>query len=134
MEFRENVRSAVKQSAEERNAQHVYVRCNYRRVTVPDADGTERIEWQYDEYYMTDNEYENIRAGRLFGIDEWSDALRGVERSYLYDHADKYIMKARTDAPNPELEAALISYKAAIRATVNQPTYPQTVVYPEPPI
>lgn len=133
MEFREDIRSMIRQPAEERNAQHVYVRCNYRRVTVPDADGTERIEWQYDEYYMTDNEYENIRAGRLFGIDGWSDALRGVERSARYRIADDMIAKYSSDVPDDAKKALWVQYKHAVRETQNAQGYPQQVTYPEEP-
>ena len=133
MRFTTDVRSTIKQPAEERNAQHVYIRCNYRKATVPEEDGGERIEWRYDEYYMTDNEYENIRAGRLFGIDGWSDALRAVERSARYRIADDMIAKYTSDVPDDAKRDMWVQYKHAVRETQNAPGYPQQVTYPEEP-
>ena len=81
---------------------------------------------------MTVAEYDSVKVGRLIGM-EWTDVLRGIERSGLYDYADMMIQKYSTDAADETMKQKWIQFKAGVRATQKQKTYPQTVSYPEMP-
>ena len=79
-------------------------------------------------YIMSENEFVDVQIGRFAG--DWSDVLRGIQREYLYDHADKMVSKYSTDVADDTKKQAWITYKAGVRATQNAQGYPQTVTYP----
>ena len=134
MIIRQNVTSADRQPEIEDNDLHVYIRYNYSKQTTPATETEpEKTQWTYDEIFMTKNEYSNAQAGRLFGIDEWTDALREIERAYKYRKADDKIAKYSTDVVDEQMKQKWIDYKSKVRSTSSLPTYPTLVTYPEEP-
>lgn len=134
MIINENVRGTQESRplAVEQNGQTVYIRNNVERKSEKDEMGETVQFWEYDEIIMTLSEYDSVRAGRLIGMD-WTDALRAVERSALYDHADTQISKYSTDASDAAMRQAWVDYKAGVRATQSAKGYPQSVSYPAMP-
>ena len=132
MQFRTKVTSGFQQPDIEHNSDSVYVRYNFVKTEVP-ATETEpaRVVYTYDEIFMSEDEYNDIRVGRFSG--EWTDVLRSIERAYLYDFADKMIMKFSTDAEDEAKRKLWVDYKAAVRATQDLPGYPVNVTYPDLP-
>lgn len=128
MIYRENVQSDSKLPAVEHNNMDVYCRFDFASTTVDD-----RTVWTFNEWFMSLSEYDSLRAGRLFGTEKWTDHLRSIERSALYDNADQHIMKYSTDVSDEKKLQAWIKYKAAVRATPTAAGYPEQVVYPAAP-
>lgn len=132
MQFRKDVHASVRQPEFEMNSNHIYIRANYRKSVIPATDDEpEQSIWTYDEYYMPENEYYAVCIGAFRG--PWDDILRGAEREYHYNYADKMIMKYTTDVPDETLRQAWVDYKHAVRATQDAQGYPQTVTYPDLP-
>ena len=128
MQYRQNVQSGVKPPAIEHNNMDVYCRFDFASTTVDDV-----TVWTYNEWFMSLSEYDSLRAGRLFGTEQWTDDLRSIERSALYDVADQHIMKYTTDAVDGEKRQAWVDYKAEVRATQHAQGYPVNVTYPSAP-
>lgn len=105
--------------------------------TVQDPDGQSRQEYVCTQYRITPGEYELIRAGILPQGASWDAELRRIERSALLDNADTLIAKAEDLVATGQGDASLVQrireYKMAVRATVNQPSFPESVEYPEVP-
>lgn len=104
---------------------------------VQDPDGQSRQEYVCTQYRMSPGEYELIRAGILPQGESWDAELRRIERSALLDNADTLIAKAEDLVATGQGDASLVQrireYKMAVRATVDQPSFPETVEYPEVP-
>ena len=119
------------------NYGNVYVRFNIQRIVVPDPtpedEGHTREEWQYDEYFMTDYEYQMIQQGSIPSGATWSDPLRSIERERLYEIGDRMLAKYRSYAPDDTKAQMWSDWKGQVHATVNQPNYPTEVTYPEVP-
>lgn len=137
MQLRTNIHGGqVRVPTTEFNYGKVYVRFNVTRTEeVTDGpEGPETVQgWQYDEWFMTSDEYAQIQQGILPYGGHWDDALRGIERAYLYREADDMLSKYSTDEPDQEKYDAWKSYKHFIRLTQNAPGYPLTVEYPPRP-
>ena len=118
---------------EEHNCNHVYLRYNITQETIREEDGTERTGYVWDEWVLTTNEFSMIRQGILPYNAAWDEVLRGVERGYLYDNADKFCMKYSTYAKDDTKLAQWTQYKADVHNTVSQAGYPKEVVYPTKP-
>ena len=105
--------------------------------TVQDPDGQSRQEYTYTQYRITPGEYELIRAGILPQGASWDAELRRIERSALLDNADTLIAKAEDLVATGQGDASLVQrireYKMAVRTTVDQPNFPESVEYPEVP-
>lgn len=127
MQFKKNVKSNFRQPDVEHNSGYVYVRFNFVKSTETFDDKSIEV-WTYDEYFMTENEYNDIQVGRFT---EWSDALCSVRRAYLYRIADDHIAKYTTDVLDEAKRKLWVDYKAAVRATQDQPGYPMDVTYPD---
>ena len=127
MQFRKDVRSNFRQPGVEHNSGSVYVRCNFVKSTESTDDRTSDI-WTYDEYFMSEDEYNDVQVGRF---SEWTDTLCSVRRAYLYRIADDHIAKYTTDVPDETKRNLWVNYKAAVRATQDQPGYPMDVTYPD---
>ena len=134
MELRHNVHSSARTvRQQEFNYGHVYVRFNITQQEVT-IDGRTYNEYVYDEYFMTEYEYQQIQQGHVpMGL-PWTEPLRSIERECLYETADKMLMKYTSYAPDPDKVQALNSYKAQIHASTEQTEYPQKVTYPTFPI
>ena len=126
MIYNENVTADVKLSETEHNSNLVYFRFNYEKI-VKD----EKEIWQFDQYVMSEDEYNDVRVGRFSG--PWTDALRSIQRGYLYEIADKMVSKYSTDAEDKEKYNAWVQYKHLVRSTQEQENYPTKVVYPDTP-
>ena len=104
---------------------------------VEDETGESREEYVYTQYRIPPGEYELIRAGILPQGASWDAELRRIERSALFDNADTLIAKAEDLVATGQGDASLVQrireYKMAVRATVDQPSFPETVEYPEVP-
>ena len=98
-----------------------------------DAEGNESILYRYMLLIVPEHDYENIRQGNLCGTDEWTDPLRAIERSAMYDLADMNISKYSTDELDEDKKQAWIDFKAEVRLTTTSSTYPASVTYPLPP-
>lgn len=105
--------------------------------TVQDPDGQSRQEYICTQYRISPGEYELIRAGILPQGASWDAELRRIERSALLDNADTLIAKAEDLVATGQGDASLVQrireYKMAVRATVDQPSFPESVEYPEVP-
>ena len=102
-------------------------------TTEKDEQGNKYTVYSYTQYRFASGEYELVSIGSLPAGAEWDDQLRSIEREALYTEAEKHISKYRDDVEDPNLLAAWIQFKADVRASVNQKTYPQTVEYPARP-
>lgn len=104
---------------------------------VKDETGEYREECVYTQYRITPGEYELIRAGILPDGASWDAELRRIERNALLDNADVLIAKAEDLVATGQGDASVIQrireYKMAVRATVDQPSFPESVEYPEVP-
>ena len=104
---------------------------------VQDPDGQSRQEYVCTQYRITPGEYELVRAGILPQGASWDAELRRIERSALLDSADTLIAKAEDLVATGQGDASLVQrireYKMAVRATIDQPNFPETVEYPEVP-
>lgn len=104
---------------------------------VKDETGESRQEYVCTQYRMSPGEYELIRAGILPSGASWDEELRRIERSALLDNADVLIAKAEDLVATGQGDASVIQrireYKMAVRATVTQPVFPESVEYPEAP-
>ena len=98
-----------------------------------DEQGNKHTVYSYDQYRFDLGEVELIQIGSLPSGAEWDEVLRSIEREHLYAEAEKYIAKYRDDVADPDKLASWIAFKAAVRATVNQPNYPAVVEYPAKP-
>ena len=120
----------------------------YRRdvetSTEADEKGVERTLYTYRELRFPHGEYELVLAGTLPpGVDEWTADLRRIQRSALLDQADKLIAEANDNISYSDVQktvdawetyrTAMRAYKMAVRQTVEQSGFPQTVVYPDLP-
>lgn len=120
----------------------------YRRdietSTETDDQGVERTLYTYRELRFPMGEYELVRAGMLPpGVTEWTEDLRRIQRSAILDEADKLINEANDNISYSEVQktvdawetyrTAMRAYKMAVRQTVEQSGFPQTVVYPDLP-
>lgn len=130
MKYIDDVQSGSKQPVFESNGGMKYVRWDFYSQEV-ETEGVTNIIWHFKEYQMTDDEYNDIRVGRYNG--EWTDKLREIQRSYLYDIADVNIMKYSTDAYDNDKYEEWVEYKRNVRATPEQDLYPAEVTYPEEP-
>lgn len=104
----------------------------YNITSTPATEETP-LTFHYDLLIVPESDYENIRQGNLCGASEWTDALRSIERSALYDLADMYISKYSTDEIDEDKKQAWIDFKAEVRLTTSSSEYPLEVIYPEPP-
>lgn len=104
---------------------------------VKDEMGESREEYICTQYRISPGEYELIRAGILPQDASWDAELRRIERSALLDNADTLIAKAEDLVATGQGDASLVQrireYKMAVRATVDQPSFPESVEYPEVP-
>ena len=104
---------------------------------VKDETGESREEYVCTQYRMSPGEYELVRAGILPEGASWDEELRRIERSALLDNADTLIAKAEDLVATGQGGGSLIQrireYKMAVRATINQPSFPESVEYPEVP-
>lgn len=115
------------------NCSNYYYPYNITTETVTDAEGNESILYRYMLLIVPEHDYENIRQGNLCGTDEWTDPLRAIERSAMYDLADLNISKYSTDELDEKKKQAWIDFKAEVRLTTTSSTYPASVTYPLPP-
>lgn len=106
---------------------------NEQTSTEKDEQGEKYTLYSYTLYRFVAGEYELVQVGSLPADTVWDDTLRGIEREAMYDHADQMISKYSTDAADEKKRQKWIDYKAEVRATQKQKTYPQTVTYPEMP-
>lgn len=113
----------------EHNYGDVYVRFNIQPYEETIDEQTYKG-WVYDEWFMSEYEYQMIQQGQMPYGGVWDDALRSIERGALYDEADRYISKYATDVPDESKRMAWVNYKASVRSTPSQETYPQVVTYP----
>lgn len=93
----------------------------------------EGASYDFTTYLFDNQEYDLLSVGILPPGATWDDKLREIERSFLYDEADKYISKYTTDVQDEDMKSRWIVYKSAIRNTPTQESYPQAVVYPARP-
>ena len=104
---------------------------------VKDETGESREEYVCTQYRMSPGEYELVRAGILPEGASWDEELRRIERSALLDAADIRIAEMEDHVATGEggesAIHALREYKMAVRATVDQPNFPESVEYPEVP-
>ena len=130
MELRTNVHSTARTvRTEEHNYGHVYVRFNITQTEVT-IDGRTYNEFVYDEYFMTEYEYQQIQQGHVpMGL-PWTEPLRSIEREFLYVECEKYISKYSQDAIDETKRDQWIETKRQIRASVSQQDYPAKVIYP----
>ncbi len=98
-----------------------------------DEQGNKYTLYSYTQYRFDLGEVELIQIGSLPSGAEWDEVLRSIEREYLYALAEKYTAKYRDDVADPDKLALWIAFKAAVRATVSQKTYPAKVTYPTRP-
>ena len=112
--------------------------------TEEDEKGNVQTVFTYRELRFPDGEYELVRAGMLPpGVTEWTEDLRRIQRSAILDEADKLINEANDNISYSEVQktvdawetyrTAMRTYKMAVRQTVDQAGFPQTVVYPDLP-
>ena len=127
MIYNEKVTADTKLPEIEHNGGMVYFRFDFTTIEREDK----KISWQFNQYVMTEDEFNDVRVGRYVG--EWTDGLRAIQRGYLYSEAEIYIAKYRDDVADPDKLAQWIAYKAEVRATVEQPNYPAVVEYPAEP-
>lgn len=113
----------------EHNYGNVYVRFNIQPYEEQDEQGQITKGWTYDEWFMSEYEYQAIQQGNMPYGGVWDDALRSIERGALYDEADRYISKYTTDVPDESKRMAWVSYKASVRSTPSQENYPLIVEY-----
>lgn len=111
-----------------------------RDIRVETHEDEERgsiTEYVCTQYRFESGEYESVRAGILPDGVQWDAELRRIERSAKLDDADIGIAEAEdhiaTGARGGEYIQSLREYKMAVRDTVNQTGYPQTVEYPTVP-
>jgi hypothetical protein len=104
-----------------------------RVVTEKDEQNHNTTSYLYTQYRFDTGEIELVMVGILPDGAEWDETLRSIERSALYDEADIKISKYSTDAADSRMRDRWIAYKAAVRATPSQRTYPASVEYPETP-
>ena len=109
------------------------INSNERVSQETDEEGREYTLYTYDQYRLGAGEYELVSIGSLPEGAVWDEQLRSIEREALYEGAEKYISKYRDDAADPDKLTSWIAYKAAVRATVNQQSYPSVVEYPAKP-
>lgn len=84
-----------------------------------------------DQLWLPTGQYELLRNGSLPpGAVQWNDGMREIERSALYDIADRHISKYTTDDPDTNKRNAWVEFKRQVRATPRQENYPQEVTYP----
>ena len=104
---------------------------------VQGPEGQSRQEYVYTQYRISPGEYELVRAGLLPQGALWDAELRRIERSALLDNADTLIAKAEDLVATGQGDASLVQrireYKMAVRATIDQSSFPETVEYPEVP-
>lgn len=104
---------------------------------VKDEAGESREEYVCTQYRMSPGEYELVRAGILPEGASWDEELRRIERSALLDAADIRIAEIEDLVATGQGDASLVQrireYKMAVRATVDQSSFPETVEYPEVP-
>lgn len=93
----------------------------------------EGTSYDFTTYLFDNQEYDLLSVGILPPNASWDDKLREIERSFLYDEADKYISKYTTDVQDEEMRNKWIAYKSAIRNTPTQSDYPAEVTYPTRP-
>lgn len=120
----------------------------YRRdvttSTEKDDKDVDRTVYTYRELRFPIGEYELVRAGMLPpGVTEWTEDLRRIQRSAILDEADKLINEANDNISYSEVQktvdawetyrTAMRAYKMAVRQTVDQAGFPQTVSYPDLP-
>ena len=120
----------------------------YRRdietSTEEDEKGNVQTVYTYRELRFPHGEFELVLAGTLPpGVDEWTADLRRIQRSALLDQADKLIAEANDNISYSDVQktvdawetyrTAMRAYKMAVRQTVEQSGFPQTVVYPDLP-
>ncbi|WII07053.1 hypothetical protein PED39_05545 [Methanomassiliicoccales archaeon LGM-RCC1] len=106
---------------------------NEHTVEEKDESGQTVTAYEYTQYRFDAGEMELVQIGILPTGVEWDDKLRSIEREYLYTEAEKHIAKRRDDVPDQAMLDAWISYKAGVRATPSQSTYPASVTYPPKP-
>lgn len=109
----------------ERNNGLVYFRFNMRKIESEDRQG-----YTFDQYVLTEDEYEDVKSGR---VSDWTDGLRAIQRSALYDVADQHIIKYSTDVDDEGMRAKWVKFKRLVRATPSQEQYPAIVEYPARP-
>ena len=133
MELRNNVHSTARTvRTEEHNYGHVYVRFNITQQEVT-IDGRTLNEWVYDEYFMTEYEYQQIQQGHVpMGL-PWTEPLRSIEREFLYEIGDRMLAKYRSYAPDEVKAQSWSDWKGLVHQTVEQAEYPTKVTYPEQP-
>lgn len=133
MELRTQVHSTARTiKQQEHNYGHVYVRFNITQQEVT-IDGRTYNEFVYDEYFMTEYEYQQIQQGHVpMGL-PWTEPLRSIEREALYEIGDRMLAKYRSYAPDEVKAQAWSDWKGQVHASVNQQDYPLKVVYPEEP-
>lgn len=130
MQFKSKASSTILLPDVEHNSGEVMIR-GPATVSTKESEGRVETIYTYDMYIMSENEYVDVQIGRFAG--PWTDLLRGVQRAYLYDEADKMVSKYSTDVSDDAKKQAWIAYKAGVRATQNAQGYPQTVSYPTKP-
>lgn len=113
-------------------------RRDIRQETTEGENGEPRIYYTYTEIRFERGEYDLVRSGMLPpGVREWTDDLRRIERSALLDNADVLIAKAEDLMATGQGDASAVQrireYKMAVRATVTQSGFPESVEYPEIP-
>ena len=113
----------------EHNFGSVYVRFNIQPYEETTDEQTYKG-WVYDEWFMTEYEYQMVQQGQMPYGGAWDDALRSVERASLYRTADDMIAKYSTDVPDESKKQLWIQYKHAVRDTQTSPSYPTEVTYP----
>lgn len=135
MQLRHNVHGGqIKVPTIEHNYGGVYVRFNVQPFSETDPVTGETFSgWVYDEWFMTEMEYQLIQQGIMPYGGEWDDALRSIERAYLYRTADDMLMKYSSDVIDVSMKSAWTSWKHAVRQTQEAPGYPLEVTYPAPP-
>ena len=124
MIYNEKVTADAKLPEIEHNSGMVYFRFDFTTIEREDK----KISWQFNQYVMTEDEFNDVRVGRYVG--EWTDGLRAIQRGYLYDIADNYLARYNSDVEEPDKKAEWIQFKKEVRATPEQKEYPTTVVYP----
>jgi len=117
----------------EHNYGNVYVRFNIEPTSDTDPDGQTVTGWVYDEWFMTEAEYQQVQQGIMPHGGHWDDALRSVERAYLYRTADDMLMKYSSDVIDVNMKSAWTSWKHSVRLTQEAPGYPLEVTYPAKP-
>lgn len=100
---------------------------------ISEYETEEGTAYSFTTYLFDNQEYDMLSVGILPPGAEWDDKLREIERSFLYDEADKFIAKYTTDVQSDEMRDKWIAYKAAVRSTPTQSGYPSQVTYPSRP-